>query len=151
MQRTLVVSLLLSLSSLARAQSLDVPAPSPKARVEQRVGLTDSSLEYSSPGAKKRKIWGELVPWDKLWRTGANMATKLTASRDFTFGGKPVKAGSYALYTIPGKTTWTVILNGNWNTGGTTGYSEQTDVARVTVKPARLPAARERMTFLFSD
>jgi hypothetical protein len=128
----------------------ETPAPSPHAKVEQRVGLTDISIEYSSPSVKGRKIWGELVPMDKLWRTGANMATKLTVSRDFTFGGKPVKAGSYALYTIPGKSSWTVILNPNWNTGGTNGYDEKTDAVRVTVKPTPMPN-RERLTFLFSD
>jgi hypothetical protein len=137
-------------AATAHAQALEVPAPSPKARVEQRVGLTDFSLEYSSPAVKGRKIWGDLVPYDKLWRTGANAATKLTVSRDFTFGGKPVKAGAYALYTIPGKTSWTVILNTNANAGGTNGYDEKNDVARVTVKPTAAPM-RERLTFIFSD
>jgi hypothetical protein len=81
----------------------DLPQPSPLARVEQRVGVTNFALEYSSPGVKDRKIWGELVPYDELWRTGANAATKLEASRDFKFAGTPVPAGTYALYTIPGK------------------------------------------------
>ena len=68
------------------AQSLEVPAPSVKAKVEQRVGITDFSVDYSSPAMRERKIWGGLVPFDKVWRTGANASTKLTASRDFTFG-----------------------------------------------------------------
>ncbi len=134
----------------ASAQELELPPPSPGARVDQRVGLTDFQLEYSSPGVKKRAIWGALVPYDKLWRTGANRATKLTASRDFEFGDKKVKAGSYALFTIPGKSSWTVLLNTNWNTGGTGGYEEKNDVARITVKPTRLAERRERLTFLFS-
>src|SRR6185436_3214410 len=83
-------------------------------------------------------------------RTGANAATKLDASRDFTFGGTAVPAGTYALYTIPGKKSWTVILNSNWKTGGTNGYDEKNDVARVSVKPASAPE-RERLVFLFSD
>jgi hypothetical protein len=147
----LSVLLPLAAASPARAQAvLETPAPSPKARVDQRVGLTDFQLEYSSPGVKNRKIWGGLVPEGKVWRTGANAATKLTVSRDFTFGDKAIKAGAYSLWTIPGKTTWTVILSSAATVFGTE-YDEKTDVARITVKPVALPAARERMTFLFSD
>ena len=136
----------------ALAQSaMETPAPSPKAKVEQRVGITDFSIEYSSPAVKGRTIWGELVPFDTLWRTGANMATKLTASRDFAIGGKPVPAGSYSLFTIPGKASWTVILNSKPDLSGTTGYDEKNDVARFTVTPQAMAASRERMTFLFSD
>jgi hypothetical protein len=135
----------------AFAQSaLETPAPSPRAKAEQRVGVTDFSIEYSSPGVKGRTIWGGLVPYDELWRTGANAPTKLTASRDFTFGDKVVPAGSYSVLTLPGKSSWTVILNKNTALSGTTGYDTKDDVARVTVTPATSPA-RERMTFLFSD
>lgn len=141
----------LALSFAAFAQSApELPQLSPKARVEQRVGLTDFAVEYSSPGVKGRKIWGGLVPYDELWRTGANAATKLEASRDFTFGGKPVPAGTYALYTIPGKSSWTVLLNTNANAAGTRGYDEKNDVVRVTVKPETAPPC-ERMTFLFTN
>jgi hypothetical protein len=135
---------------VASAQSLELPAPSPHARVEQRVGLTDFTVDYSSPGVKGRKIWGELVPLDKPWRTGANAATKLIASKDFMLAGKPVKAGTYALYTIPGKTSWTVILNSSSENWGTNGYDQTKDVARATVKPEAIPS-RERMTFIFTN
>lgn len=129
----------------------DLPQPSPLSRVQQRVGLTDMSVEYSSPGVKGRKIWGELVPYGSLWRTGANAGTKLESSKDFTFGGTPLPAGTYALLTIPGKDSWTVILNKNTKLqGGTGGYQESEDVARITVKPESSPP-RERLTFLFSD
>jgi hypothetical protein len=139
------------LAAVAAAQGApDLPAASPKARVEQRVGLTDFSIEYSSPGVKGREIWGGLVPYDELWRTGANRSTKLEASRDFTFAGKKVPAGSYSLFTIPGKKEWTVILNGETDLAGTRGYDETKDVARVVVVPESTPM-RERMTFLFSD
>src|SRR6266571_3687755 len=93
----LVTAALLSRTAAAQAV-IETPAPSPKARVEQRVGITDLSIDYSSPGVKGRKIWGEVVPYDKIWRAGANAPTKLTASRDFTFGGAAVKAGSYAVF-----------------------------------------------------
>lgn len=138
-------------AAAARAQQVpELPQPSPKARVEQRVGLTDFAVDYSSPGVKGREIWGGLVPYDELWRTGANAATTLTASRDFTFGGKQVPAGTYALFSIPGKNGWTVILNTNAKSSGTSGYDEKNDVARVTAKPEKAPA-RERLTFLFAD
>jgi hypothetical protein len=128
----------------------ELPRPSPLARVEQRVGVTDFAIEYFSPGVKDRKIWGGLVPYDELWRTGANAATRLEASGDFTFAGTPVPAGTYALFTIPGKQAWTVILNTNTKVAGTRGYDPKDDVARVTVKPGSAPF-RERMAFLFSN
>jgi hypothetical protein len=143
--------LLLGIVSAAIAQDRpDLPRPSPLARVEQRVGVTDFAVEYSSPGAKGRKIWGGLVPYDELWRTGANAATKLEASHDFTFGGTPVPAGTYSLFTIPGKKSWTVILNSKADSPGTRDYDEANNVARVTVKGAAAPL-RERMAFLFSN
>jgi len=132
------------------AQALEVPAPSVKARVEQRVGVTDFSVDYSSPAVRGRTIWGGLVPYDQLWRTGANASTKLTSSRDFSFGDTKVPAGTYALFTIPGASSWTVILNSNTTLNGTNGYDAKTDVARVTVKP-QAAGPRERLTFLFSD
>jgi hypothetical protein len=133
----------------ARAQQLETPRPSPAARVDQRVGLTDFQLEYSSPAVKNRPIWGALVPYGKLWRTGANAATRLTVSRDFQLGNKKVKAGTYSLFTIPGKTSWTVVLNSDKD-ASTDQYKQARDVARITVKPAALSEPRERLTFLFS-
>lgn len=128
----------------------ELPAPSPKARVEQRVGITDISIDYSSPGVKGRKIWGDVVPYDKVWRAGANAPTKLTVSRDFAFGGTPVKAGSYAVFMTPGKTNWAVVLNTDL-TATQDSHDAKNDVARLTVTPAALPAARERLIYLFSD
>src|SRR5580765_3554794 len=133
----------------AFAQGLEVPAPSAKAKVEQRVGVTDFSVDYSSPAVRGRKIWGGLVPYDKVWRTGANASTKLTASRDFTFGDVAVPKGTYSVFTIPGASSWIVILNKNAD--ATTGeYDAKNDAARVTVSPAS-SAPRERMTFILSD
>jgi hypothetical protein len=131
-------------------QAPDLPQASPRAAVKQRVGVTDFAVDYASPAVKGREIWGGLVPYGELWRTGANAATTLEASRDFVFAGKPVPAGIYALYTIPTKGDWTVILNTNAEASGTQGYEEKNDVARVTVKPAAAPP-RERLAFLFSD
>lgn len=132
-------------------QALELPSPSPAAKVSQRVGVTDISVEYSSPAAKGRKIWGDLVPFAKVWRTGANAATKITFGKDVTFGGQPLKAGSYALVTLPGEKDWTVILNKDTGIfAGGKNYDEKEDALRVVVKAA--PAShRERLTFLFSD
>jgi hypothetical protein len=129
---------------------LQVPQPSPSAKVEQQVGISTFQLQYSSPGVKGRTIWGGVVPLDKPWRTGANASTKLVASHDFTFGGKKVPAGSYALYSIPGKDSWTLVLNTSADSWGAMGYDTKKDVARVTVKPQAIPS-RERMTFVFTD
>ncbi len=138
-------------TSLASAQALETPQPSPRARVEQRVGLTDFSVDYSSPGVKGRKIWGALVPHDKAWRAGANASTKLTASRDFTFGGAPVKAGSYSLFIVPvARGPWTVILNGDPAVFGPERDAKK-DVATVKVTPAALAAPRERLLYFFND
>jgi Protein of unknown function (DUF2911) len=143
--------LLASGTSVAFAQApLELPQPSPKARIEQRVGITDVSLDYSSPGVKNRKIWGDLVPYDKAWRAGANQATKLTVSRDFSFGGTAVKAGSYSLFMTPGKASWTVMLN--TDVAATQDSRDaKNDVATITVKPAALPALRERLRYTFDD
>ena len=146
-----VIAAVAMLPGTGWAQSvIETPAPSPKARVEQRVGITDLSIDYSSPGVKGRKIWGQVVPYDKVWRAGANAPTKLTVSRDFTFGGTAVKAGSYAVYITPGKTTWAVALNTDLTANQDT-HDTGKDIARATVKPAALPALRERLIYLFSD
>jgi hypothetical protein len=134
--------------SSAYAQTIEVPAPSAKAKVEQRVGVTDFAVDYSSPAVRGRKIFGGLVPYDKIWRTGANAPTKLTASKDFTFGETAVPKGTYAVFTIPGASSWTVILSKNAEAGADE-YDAKDDAARVTVAPKAIDA-RERMTFIFS-
>jgi hypothetical protein len=148
MKRALLV--LLAVYPLAAAADLELPRPSPFAKVTLAVGLTDVTVDYSSPAVKGRVIWGELVPYDKLWRTGANTATKITFSKDVTVADKAIPAGTYALFTIPGKTTWTVILNKNAAQSGTTSYKQELDIARFEVTPQAI-APRERLTFLFAD
>jgi hypothetical protein len=129
--------------------NFELPQLSPPAKVGQRVGITDFSLDYSSPAVKGRKIWGALVPYDKSWRAGANQGTKLTASRDFKVGTTAVKAGSYLIFMIPGEKQWTIALNSDVNAGQ--NHDATKDVARVTVAPVALPQPRERLTFIFSD
>jgi len=143
-------AVLVGLVSGPAAAQLELPDASPAAKVVQDVGLTTITVEYSSPGVKGRKIWGELVPWDKPWRSGANAATKITFSRDVTFGGKPVPAGTYSIVTLPTPKGWTVVLSkelGLWQ--GKT-YDAKDDVVRVPATTTAIPH-RERMVFLFTN
>jgi len=135
----------------SRAPALEFPQASPPASFKERIGLTAVSVEYSRPGVKGRKIFGGLVPYGEVWRTGANTATKITFSTDVNFGGTAVSPGDYALFTIPGPSEWTVILNkvsGQW---GSYTYDEKSDVARVKVKPVAMPDLLETMTISLSD
>ena len=141
----------LALSAGAARADVDLPRPSPFAKVWQVVGLTEITVDYSSPGVKGRKIWGGLVPYDQMWRAGANTATKLTFSKNVTFAGKPVPAGSYAFFVIPGKDSWTVILNKKTDQSGTgRDYKPAEDLLRVSVKPKAAPF-RERLAYLVTD
>ena len=107
---------------------------SPKAAVIQTVGFTEVRIDYSRPGVKKREIWGKLVPYDAVWRAGANEATKITFSTDVAVEGKMLKKGSYSLFAIPGKNDWTLIFNKVANQWGAFEYNESEDALRVKVK-----------------
>lgn len=149
--RALALFAATALPAAALAQdALETPAPSPAAQVMQRVGLTDITVEYSSPAVKGRPIWGKLVPYNELWRMGANKATQLRVSREVSIGGTAVPAGAYSLFAIPGEKSWTIIVNKNTELWGSNGYDQKQDVLRLTVKPEAAPH-RERMTFIFSD
>ncbi|HVO75390.1 MAG TPA: DUF2911 domain-containing protein [Ignavibacteriaceae bacterium] len=108
---------------------------SPKAEVKQTVGLTDITISYSRPGVKKRTIWGQLVPYDKVWRAGADEATKFTFTDDVVIEGKKLKKGSYSFFTIPSKNEWTIIFNKVADQWGAFEYNEAEDALRVKVKP----------------
>jgi hypothetical protein len=145
------VGLSLFLAAPAARADLDLPRPSPFAKVWQVVGLTEISVDYSSPGVKGRKIWGGLVPYDQMWRAGANTATKVTFSKDVTFADKKVPAGTYAFFVIPGKSAWTVILNKKADQAGTgRDYKQEDDLLRVTLHPKAAPF-RERLAYLVTD
>lgn len=123
-----------ALAAPAFAQ-FESPQPSPKATLTQRVGLTDVTLSYSRPSVNGRAIWGALVPLDKPWRTGANAATTITFSDDVTVEGQKLAAGTYSIFTIPGKAEWTVIFNNDAKLWGETDYDAAKDALRVKVKP----------------
>ena len=97
---------------------LKTPKPSPTSKLEQTVGLTNITVEYSRPGVKDRTIFGDLVPYDKIWRTGANKNTIITFSSDASIDGERLKAGSYAIYTKPGEKNWEVYFYSTIDNGG---------------------------------
>ena len=129
--------ILTSLAVLATiaAGAQDLPQPSPSTHLEQRVGLTDITLDYSRPSVNGRVIFGDLVPFGSHWRAGANHNTKVTFSKPVTIAGTDVAAGTYSLSMIPNKGTWTVILNTKTDMWGVDGYSQEQDVLRVEVTP----------------
>ena len=124
--------------TMSSAQQIRTPRPSPTATLTQEVGLTSITINYSRPGVKNRVIFGGLLPYGTLWRTGANAATTIEFSDDVSVEGHPVKAGKYALFTIPGKDEWTIILNSNYHQNGAFQYKESEDVIRFNVKPIHL-------------
>ena len=134
------------------AKKIEFPQASPLASVKERVGVTGVSIEYSRPSARVRKIFGGLVPYGEVWRTGANAATKITFSTDVKLGGAAVPAGSYALFTIPGQTEWSVILSkvvaDQW---GSYAYNQKDDQARVKVKSVAMAEPMETMTISLQD
>src|SRR5256714_2074633 len=149
MRKTALVSalLLIALPSLAQ---LRLPRPSQKASVMQTVGLTDITITYSRPGVKGRKIFGGLVPYGKVWRTGANETTSIAFSDDVAINGQPLAKGTYGLHTIPNENEWTLIFNKAVEPSGLT-YDEKQDALRVNVKPRTSAVKREWLTFEFPE
>jgi len=126
---------------------IDYPSPSPLAKLHQKVGLTDVKVEYSRPAKKGRILFVDVEEFGKIWRTGANASTKISFSDDVTLEGKPVPAGEYALYSIPGKTDWTVMLYKDLSLGGNIGeYDESKEVVRVNVKAEKRSFSVESLT-----
>jgi len=116
----------------------ELPQPSPAAKVEQRIGLTDVTVEYSRPSVKNRTIWGELVPFDVIWRTGANANTLVTFSDDVKVNGKALKAGTYSFFTIPAKgADWKVMFNSVIDGWGEGKYKKENDVLTLSTKPIK--------------
>ena len=131
MKKPIVLSFFLALATTMIQAQIQTPAASPGAKIEQKIGLTDVSVEYSRPSKKGRVVFGDVVPFDEIWRTGANSATKITFSEDVIFGGAEVKKGSYAMLSKPGVKTWSIMLyphnSTNWSS-----YTES-DVQPVTI------------------
>lgn len=130
---------------------LKTPAPSPTQTLKQDFGLSTIELSYSRPGMKGRKVFGDLVPFGKVWRTGANQATTVTFGEDVTIGGKKVPAGKYGLVTIPDKNNWTVILTKQLDVTSPAGYKQDMDVVRVDAKTMKLDQNVETFTMQFAN
>jgi hypothetical protein len=140
----------LPLAAQTPPPALKLPRVSQHAVITQTVGLTDITVDYSRPVAKGRVIWGGLVPYDKVWRTGANEATQITFSDDVTINGQALAKGAYSLHTIPGKDSWTLIFNKTAKQWGSFTYDAAQDALRVTVKPKAAPFT-EVFTIGFPD
>jgi hypothetical protein len=144
MRKTLTFILLVLAATSAFAQR--TPRVSPNATLTQTVGIVDITLKYSRPGVKGRQIWGGLVPYDKVWRTGANEATTISFSDDVSIGGQTLKKGTYALFTIPGASEWKVVFNSQAEQWGAFTHDTTKDVVTVTAKPEKADF-REWMMF----
>lgn len=136
--------------NIASAQ-INMPSPSTTQTVIQDFGMGSIELTYSRPNIKNRTVFGDLVPYGKLWRTGANGASRLTFKTPVEIGGKKIDTGSYALYTIPAEDNWEIILNKGINNGGVTGYKESEDVVRFTVPSIKTTSKTETFTMQFAN
>lgn len=135
----------------ADAQQLVTPQPSPTQTVKQNFALSSIELSYSRPGMKERKIFGDLVPFGKVWRTGANSATTLTFGDDVTIGDKKIPAGKYGLLSIPNKDSWTLIITKQTDVTSPAAYKQDMDVVRVEAKTMEMDNAMETFTIQFAD
>jgi hypothetical protein len=123
-----------------------------KAEAHGMIGDAHLTIAYHSPAVRGRNIWGGLVAYDQVWVTGAHSATSLTTDKDLTIGDKQLPAGKYALFTIPGKDTWTIIINKNWEQHLADDYAESEDVVRLNVKPETMAQPQERLRYeIISD
>jgi DUF2911 family protein len=142
----------MSISLMILCQGNKSKRPSPPATATGKVNGATITIDYSSPSVKGRKIWGELVPYDKVWRTGANEATLFSTDKEISVEGKSLPAGKYSLYTIPGEKEWVFIFNSQTGQSGVKANEETSedpakDVLRVTVKPEKSASFNERMKF----
>jgi hypothetical protein len=129
-------------------QAQEAKAPlSPLKMAMNNIGANHVHIEYSAPSVRGRLIWGGLVPYDKIWVTGAHMATSVQFVKDLKIRGTKVPAGKYALFTIPGKESWTVIINKNWNQHQADQYKETDDVVRFNVVPETQVESTEQLTY----
>ncbi len=148
----LTAGLMLLFSTVTIAQSLNVPAPSPLQTVKQAFGTSDLSIEYSRPSAKGRVIFGNVVEYGKIWRTGANQSTKFTFTDDVKIEGTSLKAGTYAIYSIPNKDKWEILIYKDLKLGGNVSdYKAENELARLIVSPSIINDKVETFTIQVSN
>jgi len=151
MRRYVLCVMAVASSLLCNAQTIKTPAPSPPQTIKQDFGLSSIELSYSRPGVKNRKVFGDLVPYGKVWRTGANNATTISFEDDVAIGGTKVPAGKYGLLTIPDKDKWIIIITKQLDVTNPVAYKQESDVARAEVKPVTLKDKVETFTMQFAN
>jgi hypothetical protein len=151
MKRIIILLQAVLALSFVTAQTLTTPQPSPTQTIKQNFGVGFIELSYSRPAKKERKIMGDLVPFGKVWRTGANNATTITFSDDVTIGGTVVKAGKYGLLTIPDVSKWTIIISKDVTVNQPANYKQENDVVRVQADVVTTPFTVENFTMNFAD
>jgi tetratricopeptide (TPR) repeat protein len=152
MKKLLLAVLFFLLSFFPAWAQLRLPQASPKAQVMQTIGLTDVTVVYHTPGVKGREVWGKMVPYGQVWRSGANEATLITFTDSVKVNGKSLQAGTYSLFTLPeAENKWTVIFNKNTKLWGTDGYKPEEDVLRVPVTPEASPTLVESLQYSFTN
>ena len=148
--KKLIILFALAICGNLNAQ-IKSPQPSPTATISQAVGVSNISIEYSRPGAKGREIFGGLVAYDKIWRTGANKATNITFGENTLFGSEKVKKGTYSLFTIPGKEEWTILLNTETELWGVGKYDEEKQSCQIKVPATKTADFTESFTIEFGS
>lgn len=139
------------ISGSLHAQNLKTPAASPAVTIKQDFALSSVEISYSRPGVKDRKVFGDLVPYGKVWRTGANAATTITFGEDVVINGKKVSAGKYGLLSIPGQNEWTIIISKQTNVTSPAAYKQSEDVVRLQASVEKLPFPMETFTIFFNN
>lgn len=152
-QITLALTMVLAIfaSTALQAQDQKAQRPSPPKTVTRMLDSLSINIVYNAPSVKGRTIWGALVPYGKVWRTGANEATTFEVNKPVLIEGQKLAAGKYSLFTIPGEKEWVVVFNKEAEQWGAYSYKKDTDALRVTVKPGKTKLLVEQLTIDVSD
>ncbi|MBA6157169.1 DUF2911 domain-containing protein [Tenacibaculum sp. S7007] len=142
---------LLLFTSISLLAQIEMPSLSPKKITKQEVGLANFTLEYGQPSKNGRKIYGSLIPYGKLWRTGANASTKITVDKEVSFSGNKIPAGTYGLYSIPNKKEWTIIIHKKSKLWGAGGYQKENDLVRFTVPSQKTNDITQTLNIRFEN
>ena len=153
MKRSIILFFVFTACMASMDAQIRTPAASPGAKLEQAVGLSTITVDYSRPSAKGRKVFGDLVPYGQFWRTGANTGSKITFSDDVKINGKELKKGKYSLFTIPGEMEWTIVFhkNADLNVPGGDGYKMEDEALRFMAKAEKMAKMKETFTIEFDN
>ena len=149
--KKLIFSVIVACLLFTAEAQLKTPAPSPTQNVKQDFGLASIELSYSRPAVKGRKIFGDLVPYGQVWRTGANQATTITFGDEVTIGGVKLPAGKYGILTVPDKKSWTIIISKQTDITSPQGYKKDMDAVRVTANVSSTKSTVESFTMQFAN